>query len=209
MKPESISAVAPSVPPWKALAGLISETRTALRLTALLPLYGLLRKLYQTRNIKGQDPYLQVISLVQCLGYMFFQATENVAFLADKRVISRRWIDKRGGSAKWYLWSSRGWLTGVSCDILALARKAVIEQGKRSSLGGKEGSEVEKERQQQFDESWYRELLVASCWLPLSLHGSLDGGLKGVNMGAVGFLGLIAGARGSAAQWAKTEPSAT
>jgi Peroxisomal biogenesis factor 11 (PEX11) len=196
--------------PFKTLGTLISETRTVLRLTALLPLYAWLRQLCVDNE--SQDSYLRIISLTQCFSYIIFQFLENVAFLSDRGVVSQKWLAKRGRSAKWWLWSSRAWFAGVSCDFLILFRKALIEQQRRSKakLGKTEvekEEEKEEESEQSFDRRWWSEMFVASCWLPLSLHYSLRDGLRGMNPGAVGLLGFMAGMQSFAALWARTESS--
>ena len=188
--------------PFQTLGTLISETRTALRLTALLPLYAWLRELLVDKD--RQDIYLRAISITQCLSYIFFQFLENVAFLSDRGVLPRNWLAKRGGSAKWWLWSCRAWFAGVLCDFLILFRKALIEQQRRNKVRHTK-TEAEDDSEQSFDRQWWSELLVASCWLPLSLHYSLQDGLKGMTTGAVGFLGLMAGMQNFAAQWAGTD----
>lgn len=196
-----------SPPPtsWKAFGSLISETRTTLRLTALLPLYAWLRELLADN--RRQDRYLRAISLTQCISYIVYQFTENVAFLADQGVVSRAWLEKRGGSGSWWKWSNRAWLAGVSCDFLRLFRKALIERKKRLSLGqrSEEKTEGEREKQEAVERMWWSELFIASCWFPLCLHYSLQDGLKGVNTGVVGLLGFLAGAQSLMGQWAKTE----
>jgi Peroxisomal biogenesis factor 11 (PEX11) len=193
--------------PLQRLGSLISETRTTLRLTALLPLYAWLRQLLGDTG--SQDRYLRIISLIQCISYIIYQFTENVAFLTDHGIIPRKWLGKRAGSGKWWLWSSRAWLAGVSCDFLKLFREALIERAKRAALTRPEEGKTnaETERQLELDRAWWNELFVAGCWLPLCLHYSLEGGLKGVNNGVVGLLGFMAGAQSFMAQWAKTQPT--
>ncbi len=187
------------------LGSRISEVRILLRLTALLPLYTWLRELLADKKTK--DRYLRTISLFQCVSYVVYQLTENVAFLVDQGIISRKWLQKRGGSAKWWLWSSRAWLAGVFCDFLRLFREALIERERRIAARktGEGKTEAELEKQHSIDRVWWSEMFVASCWFPLCLHYSLHDGLKGVNSGVVGLLGFMAGAQSLMAQWAKTE----
>ena len=141
------------------------------------------------------------------MSYIVYQFTENVAFLMDHGIISRKWLGRRAGSGKWWLWSSRAWLAGVFCDFLRLFREALIEREQRATLTRTEEgkTDADAERQREIDRTWWNELFVASCWLPLCLHYSLEGGLKGVNNGVVGLLGFMAGAQSFMAQWAKTQ----
>ncbi|ERF71945.1 hypothetical protein EPUS_06504 [Endocarpon pusillum Z07020] len=200
-----LQGIPPSATPFGTLASLISDTRITLRLTALLPLYVWLRKL--VNNNGRQDRSLRAIALAQCISYIIFQFTENVVFLADRGIVSRKWLEKRGGSAKWWLWSSRAWLIGVCCDLLRLFREAVIdpENGVLLRRTRKGRMETEIEKQQKADRMWWSEVFVASCWLPVCLHYSLQNGLKGVNSGVIGLLGFMAGAQSFMAQWAKTK----
>lgn len=189
--------------PFRTLGTLVSDTRTVLRLTALLPLYAWLRELLIDKD--GQDRYLRFISLAQCLSYIVFQFTENVAFLSDRGVVPQKWLAKRGGSARWWLWSSRAWLAGVSCDFLILFRKALVKQQRRKRVRYAKVEAEDEESEQSFDQKWWSEMFVASCWLPLSLHYSVQGGLRGMSTGAVGLLGFMAGMQNFAAQWARTK----
>ena len=190
--------------PFQTLGTLISDARTVLRLTALLPLYAWLRDLLADND--NQDSYLRIISQIQCLSYIIFQLLENVAFLSDRGVIPSKWLAKGGGSTKLWLWSSRAWVAGVSCEFLILFRKALIEQNRRNIANlAKTDAEEEEHSKQSFDRRWWSEMFVASCWLPLSLHYSLRDGLRGMSTGAVGLLGFMAGMQSFAAQWARTE----
>ena len=191
--------------PLGTLASLISDTRITLRLTAILPLYTWLREL--VADNRRQDQYLRTISYIQCMSYIIYQLTENVAFLTDRGIVSRRWLERTGGSAKWWLWSSRAWLIGVCCDFLRLCREALNERQRRlvARQARKENTEAETSKQQEIDRTWWTNMFIASCWLPLCLHYSLQNGLKGVNNGVIGLLGFMAAAQSFMAQWAKTE----
>ena len=185
--------------PLGTLGKVISEARITLRLTALLPLYIWLRELLVDN--KKQDQCLKAISLTQCISYIIYQSTENVAFLADQGIISQKWLEKSGGSPRLWLWSNRAWLAGVSCDFLRLFRQGAViarqtEQGR---------TEAEIEEQRLISRMWWSEMFVASCWFPVCLHYSLQNGLEGVNSGVVGLLGFLASARNFTTQWASTE----
>jgi Peroxisomal biogenesis factor 11 (PEX11) len=190
--------------PFKALGSLLSETRTTLRLTSLLPLYVWLRAIIVNKD--RQDRYLRAISLAQCISYVIFQFCENIAFLVDHGVISRRSLKRGGGSAKWWLISNRAWLAGVSCDFFRLARQAFLERDRRKEARRTKGeaTAAEIEDQQAAERNWWSELFVASCWFPLCLHYSFQNGLKGVNGGVVGLLGFSAGLQSFLEQWAST-----
>jgi Peroxisomal biogenesis factor 11 (PEX11) len=202
---QSSKNVPQTAAPLDKFGRLISDTRTTLRLTALLPLYTWLRELLAVN--RRQDEYLRAIALTQCISYIFYQFTENVAYLADRGVVPQKWVAKRGGSANWWIWSNRAWLAGVSCDYLRLFREALIERERRTAArkDGKASTEDDMEKQHSIDSIWWSEIFVASCWFPLCLHYSLHNGLKGVNSGVVGLLGSMAGAQSFFAHWANTK----
>jgi Peroxisomal biogenesis factor 11 (PEX11) len=141
------------------------------------------------------------------MSYIIYQFTENVAFLADRGVLSQDWLKRKGGSARWWLWSNRAWLVGVSCDFMKLFREAFIERERRVVVRQTcvVKTEAETEKEQEIDRLWWSELFVAGCWLPLCLHYNLQDGLKGVNSGVIGLLGFLAGTQSFMAQWAKTQ----
>jgi hypothetical protein len=177
------------------LGALISDTRTTLRLTGLIPLYIWLRSL--TSKKTDMDPALHRVALLQCCAYIGFQALENVYHLGGKGVLPLSVIEKRGGVAKWVAWSCRAWLVGVASDFLRLWREAELEKENR---GSKTAAEKES-----FDRKWWNEFLVAAYWMPVAVHYSLyPEGLGFMNTGLVGFFGLMAGLNNFRSQWAAT-----
>ncbi|ETI20728.1 hypothetical protein G647_07070 [Cladophialophora carrionii CBS 160.54] len=179
------------------LGALISDTRTSLRLTGLIPLYIWLKTLLSKKSSKEMDPALHRIALVQCAGYLGFQAMENVYHLAGKGVVPLTVVEKRGGVAKWVAWSCRAWTVGVASDFLRLWREAEINKEKRQSQSAQE--------QEDFDRKWWNEFMVAAYWMPVAIHYSLyPAGIPGMNTGLVGFFGLMAGLNNFRNQWAAT-----
>ncbi|KIW63640.1 hypothetical protein PV04_08625 [Phialophora macrospora] len=177
------------------LGALISDTRTSLRLTGLIPLYIWLKTLLSKKASKDMDPALHRIALVQCAGYLGFQALENVYHLAGKGVVPVTFLEKRGGVAKWVAWSCRAWTVGVASDFLRLWREAQLNKEKRQSA----------KEQEDFDRKWWTEFMVAAYWMPVAVHYSLfPAGIPGMNNGLVGFFGLMAGLNNFKSQWAAT-----
>lgn len=75
------------------------------------------------------------------------------------------------------------------------------------SQGGKHGAEDAKnvtEEDASVDKKWWSQLFVASSWLPMAVHYSVEGGI-GLNLGIVGLLGVMAGAETFRAQWEATK----
>ncbi|KAF2714624.1 hypothetical protein K504DRAFT_395156 [Pleomassaria siparia CBS 279.74] len=202
-----------AVPAIATLAGILSRTRTTLRLFGLFPLYTWLRTLLAGPKV-GTDPVLHRIALLQASSYFTYQALENISFLADNGIVSTKVISflNRGDSttARVYLWAYRAWLGGVSCDLLRLAREAQLE-GKRRATRQKmrdEGRAVavyQDEEDAKVDAKWWTDLMIASAWLPMAMHfSSATGGLPGWNLGWMGVCGLVAGSTRSKALWEST-----
>ncbi|KIX08369.1 uncharacterized protein Z518_03025 [Rhinocladiella mackenziei CBS 650.93] len=177
------------------LGSLVSDTRTTLRLTGLLPLYIWYKTLLSKKASKDMDPTLHRVALLQCSAYIAFQALENIYHLGGKGVLPMSIIEKRGGIAKWVAWSCRAWLVGVASDFLRLWREAEIEKTKTKTAKEKED----------YDRKWWNEFMVAAYWMPVAIHYSLyPDGVKGMNTGLVGFFGLMAGLNNFRSQWAST-----
>lgn len=182
------SAAAAGVPltPLIPLALAISDLRTTLRLTGLIPLYVLLKSLIRS---KEPDRITYIIKLAQCLSYIGFQAIENVYHLTNKTVIASSWTNARfarlGGQSKLVTWSCRAWLAGITCDFLRLAREAQLsrQNGTYEKLNAEEKREV--------DRKWWSEALVATSWYPMAVHYSVEGGI-GLNLGMIGCCGFFA-----------------
>ncbi|KAL8712172.1 MAG: hypothetical protein Q9220_003606 [cf. Caloplaca sp. 1 TL-2023] len=96
-----------------ALAALLSETRTTLRLFGLIPLYCSLAS-FLSPHQPQQDPILRCLAALNIFFGLLFQVCENVAFLSEKGVVrgvNRKWREKL------WRWSSRGWMGCVGCDL--------------------------------------------------------------------------------------------
>lgn len=202
-----------TVPPIAALAVLISKARTTLRLFGLFPLYAWLRTLLAGPK-PGADAVLHRIATLQASSYFMYQALENVCLLADSGVVAPSVIAaiNRGDSktARVYLWAYRGWLAGVSCDFLRLAREWQLESQRRSvrkqmQSEGKAVAEYQDEEDSKFDKKWWTDLMIASAWFPMAFHfSSSTGGIPGWNLGFMGASGIIAGGTRFRALWAST-----
>lgn len=186
-----------------ALATLLSQTRTTLRLFGLLPMYAWLRQLMQGPK-PGQDQILYTTSLTQCTLYITFQFLENVALLTDKDVLpssyTTRWhATGPSKTAKMYLWAYRAWMAGFCCDFVRLAREAQLTRQKRDEKGV-----ATTEQEKEVDQKWWSELVVPMSWFPVGAQFSTVGGLPGFNLGIMGLCGMVAGLGRTSALWAAT-----
>ena len=191
-------ALAPAAPTsfLTPLGAMISDTRTTLRLTGLLPLYIWYRTLLSNKS-KDMDPALHRVALIQSSGYIGFQLLENLYHLVGKGVLPASIVEKRGGAAKWVAWSCRAWLVGVASDFLRLWRESVIESEKAGSKSAKE--------KEDFNRKWWNEFMTAVYWMPVAVHYSLyPTGVPGMNTGIVGLCGMMAGLNNFRNQWAAT-----
>ncbi|OAL70472.1 hypothetical protein A7D00_5438 [Trichophyton violaceum] len=208
------AAAASSHPHLLALASLVSETRTSLRLLGLLPLWAWGSSTYKS---PPADPVLRAIAYGQVLACVLFQLLENVAFLASKGVLSKRAVERWGSLSKWSIWSVRAWLVHVLLEFVRLARESQIAaaaEGQKSQAGAKKDiGEAEKGVREKTKEeavkmaakfkAWRKSMVNNLAWLPLCLHWSVDGGI-GVPASLEGVLSLTAGAWGIHDLWLST-----
>ncbi|EGD97488.1 hypothetical protein TESG_04896 [Trichophyton tonsurans CBS 112818] len=208
------AAAASSHPHLLALASLVSETRTSLRLLGLLPLWAWGSSTYKS---PPADPVLRAIAYGQVLACVLFQLLENVAFLASKGVLSKRAVERWGSLSKWSIWSVRAWLVHVLLEFVRLAREnqiAAAAEGQKSQASAKKDiGEAEKGVREKTKEeavkmaanvkAWRKSMVNNLAWLPLCLHWSVDGGI-GVPASLVGVLSLTAGAWGIHDLWLST-----
>lgn len=191
-------------PPLLALASLISETRTALRLLGLIPLWE-----WGSATVKSPptDPVLRSVAFAQVFVNVVYQFMENVAFLASKGVISQRFLQRWGGVGKWYIWSTRAWLGHVVLEFVrlwrerALARKhrrfQVLESHAEKTMEQDRAAEALRTR------AWRKSLLNNLGWFPLCVHWSLEKG-AGVPDNMIGLISFIANAWKVADLWRAT-----
>ncbi|KAL9094540.1 MAG: hypothetical protein Q9165_003099 [Trypethelium subeluteriae] len=217
-KPPPTHSTVAAISPLLNLASLISKTRTNLRLLGLPALYASLRALLTKPSGPADDALLHRITVTQLFGYFAFQLLENIYVLVEAGVLPKSFLDRfsRGGKAdvgRVMLWSCRAWLVGVSCDLLRVLREAVLMRRRREVAGSGDGqgdarANIEKAGKREVDEEnakWWRELIVPVSWLPVAVHYSLEGGVPGMNMGIMGFCGMIAGIGKTQALWTATK----
>ncbi|RMZ75255.1 hypothetical protein DV738_g5569, partial [Chaetothyriales sp. CBS 135597] len=198
-EPKAAASLQPSSTFLNPLGALLSDTRTTLRLTGLLPLSVLLRSLLDKNSPRRADPVAYKIALVQCLSFIGFQLLENVGHLTRKGVIPASFIANRGGEGAWAQWSCRSWLLGILTDFLRLAREAQVNQQK------KEKGQITAQEQKAFEATWWAGLRTSLAWLPMALHYSLDGGLPFMNPGLIALSGFLAYRGNFNNAWAATK----
>ncbi|KIW80010.1 hypothetical protein Z517_06625 [Fonsecaea pedrosoi CBS 271.37] len=236
----AVAAIAATAPPvltsLASLASLISDWRKSQRLTGLIPLYTRLRLLMSTTNpaIQALDPVLRGLFFVQCHAYIVFQAVENLCHLQSKGLLpasASSLVERRGGFARWAVWSYRAWCLGVVTNFLRLAREADLvrrregrrrrrrsnrqsthrhgEGGGEPDGDGHEEGEGDGEEGEAATEEFYRkfwnEILISACWFPIALHISLPPkGIRGMNQGISSTLSLVATVMGLRSHWRAT-----
>lgn len=190
-----------------ALGGVLSSTRTTLRLFGLFPMYAWLRQLSHGPK-PGQDQVLYSTACTQAMLYFTFQFLENVAYLTDNKVLpasyTNRWTASNGGkTAKIYLWAYRAWMGGVLCDFVRLFREAQLEREKRAQRSGITDVNT-REEDEKTDAKWWSALIVPTAWIPVATQFSVEGGIPGFNLGIMGACGAIAGLGRTAELWNAT-----
>lgn len=226
------------VPPTQSsiyqLANLITEFRTTLRLTYLIPLFAQLQPLLSSspsttsQSPRHPDPHSHFLTLLTTITYILYQLTENLAHLADHRlflgplttIIPQQHIVTQapGTSNLWFL-SNRLWHAGVTLDLVRAARALYLSRrpanptAAAATTSSQTAQIQEADRDEKVNPSidlatttspnpnptaltdstqFHTDLLVATCWWPLTLHWSLRSGLRGIDDLAIGILGTLA-----------------
>ncbi|KAA8648130.1 hypothetical protein EYZ11_002695 [Aspergillus tanneri] len=181
-----------------ALSSLMSETRYTIRLLGLIPLWT-----WGSATIKSppSDRVMYTLTLLQVFVNVIYQALENGAYLASKGIISKRFIDRWGGPAKWDLWSIRAWFGHIFLQFFVLWRKRVWLKKKMAdpSTETKESQDVVRAEMR----AWKKSLVNNVCWAPVCLHWCFENGI-GFPNNLTGLVSFMAGAWGVADMWAAT-----
>lgn len=203
MKP----APAGSKSKFAALSSLASETRYNLRLFGLIPLW-----IWGSETLRSPpaDPVIRILTILQVISNVIYQFLENVAHLASKGVISRKFVDKYGGPAKWEIWSTRGWFGHIFFEFFVLWRQHVLRKrrvaAQRAAAGATESKETKAEDAEALRleiRSWRKTLVNNTFWAPLCLHWCFEKGI-GIPDHLVGIISLGAGIWGLCDSWAAT-----
>jgi hypothetical protein len=199
---------APSGSKWAALSSLASETRYNIRLFGLLPLW-----IWGSETLKNPptDPIIYSLTMLQVVSNVIYQLLENVAYLASKNVLSKKFVDKYGGIDKWYIWSTRGWFGHIFFEFFVLWRQHILRKrrvaAQREAAGSIETKEEikaeEKEALRLEIRSWRKSLVNNTIWAPLCLHWCLEKGI-GIPESLTGLISFMAGAWSLHDQWAAT-----
>lgn len=197
-----------------AACNLLTETRTTLRLLNLLPMTLGLRRLLTSSSAgtgtDSEDPILHTLSVTQLASYTIYQLLENTAYLTDRGILPRsrllRTTGPVGSTGPLYLLACRAWLLAVSLDFAKLYRSAALERTRRrdARAGYPHAKKLSEGEEAEWERRWWSTLLRAGCWVPLAVHFSVPGGLRGVNRGVIGVLGGLAGWEGVVAGWEAT-----
>ncbi|EAU29483.1 hypothetical protein ATEG_10034 [Aspergillus terreus NIH2624] len=182
-----------------ALSALMSETRYALRLLGLVPLWT-----WGSATLRNppKDRVLYALTMLQVVSNMAYQALENGGFLAAKGVVSKKFIDRWGGIDKWYLWSIRAWFGHIFLQFFVLWRQFVLRQRAAAATGEKSAAEKEAEVKAEV-RAWRKALVNNVCWAPLCLHWCFEKGI-GFPDSLSGVVSFMAGAWGVYDLWAAT-----
>ncbi|KAJ5690654.1 hypothetical protein N7462_005046 [Penicillium macrosclerotiorum] len=192
---------------WEALSNLASETRYNLRLFGLLPLW-----VWGSATLKSPpaDPVIHALTLLQVFSNVIYQLLENVAYLASKGVVSKRFVDRYGGIDKWYIWSTRGWFGHIFFEFFVLWRQHVLRKrriaAQKAAANNIETKETKTEEIQELRmevRSWRKSLLNNTIWAPLCIHWCLEKGI-GIPESLTGLISFMAGAWSLHDHWAAT-----
>ncbi|KAJ6184002.1 peroxin-11C Pex11C-Penicillium chrysogenum [Penicillium mononematosum] len=192
---------------FAALCSLASETRYNLRLFGLLPLW-----IWGAETLKSPpaDPILHALTVLQVISNVIYQLLENVGYLASKGVVSKRFVDKYGGVAKWDIWSTRGWFGHIFFQFFVLWRQSVLRRQRLAAQRAAAGTVETKETKAEDSEAlrleiraWRKSLVNNVFWAPLCLHWCFEKGI-GIPDSMVGIISFCAGAWSLHDCWAGT-----
>jgi Peroxisomal biogenesis factor 11 (PEX11) len=141
---------------------------------------------------------------------VIYQLLENVAYLAQKGVVSKKWIEKYGGVDRWYIWSTRGWFGHIFFEWFVLWREHVLRKrrmaAKRAAANNVETKDLKVEEAEEVRKevrSWKKSLVNNTIWAPLCIHWCLEKGI-GIPENLIGVISFMAGAWGLRDSWAAT-----
>lgn len=188
---------APSGSKFAALSSIASETRYNLRLFGLLPLW-----IWGSETLKSPpaDPVIHALTVLQVISNVVYQLLENVAYLASRGVISKRWVEKYGSIDDWYIWSTRGWFGHIFLQFFVLWRQHVLR--KRRVAAQRAASVALETKETKADDSdelrkeiraWRKSLVNNAIWAPLCIHWCFEKGI-GIPDHLHGLISFMAGA---------------
>ncbi|KAI1102809.1 hypothetical protein F4804DRAFT_342906 [Jackrogersella minutella] len=193
----------------RAFSGMLSETRTFMRLWGLLNMYFWLRRLVVARRAKTEkddgaqtkeDKIETAVSWLQLGTCIVFQALENGAFLSSKGVLG--WAPATQRKAG--LWSARFWAAFVGVEVGRLfyeSHKRGLRSREEKFAGGKTAAQVQRDENEWAD-AWKKSVARNLAWAPLTVHWSLEQGLLGEM--AIGALASIPGVIQMRDLWRRT-----
>ncbi|CAI7632981.1 unnamed protein product [Penicillium glandicola] len=192
---------------FQALASLTSETRYNLRLFGLLPLW-----IWGAETLKSPpaDPILHALTVLQIISNVIYQFLENVGYLASKGIVSKRFVEKYGGLAKWDIWSNRGWFGHIFFQFFVLWRQSVLRRQRLTAQRAAAGTIENKETKAEDNEAlrleiraWRKSMVNNVFWAPLCLHWCVEKGI-GIPDSLTGLISFCAGAWSLHDCWAGT-----
>lgn len=204
---------APTGSKFAALSSLASETRYNLRLFGLLPLW-----IWGSETLKSPpaDPIMHALTILQIISNVVYQLLENIAYLASKGVISKRFVEKYGSINRWYIWSTRGWFGHIFLQFFVLWREHVLRKrhmaaqctasaasATSATIETKGEKAVDREELQAEIRAWRKSLVNNTIWAPLCIHWCFENGI-GIPNYFHGPISFMAGAWSLYDLWAAT-----
>lgn len=197
--PKLASILAQTSVSSKALADIISDYRTFMRLWGLLGIYAWGKSVYLD---PPTDRTLKRVAYAQVAVNTVYQIYENLAYLGSHGVIRR--AEARIGQD--WLVSSRCWAIHIALDLVRLYRTRVLWDREAEEVAEKGGEinvrELRAKRRTEI-ERWWKALASNVCYAPMAVHYSVPGGF--LSDGACGALGIMAAGAGFRQLWASTK----
>lgn len=185
----------------RAISALLTEARTFMRLWGLLGMYTGAKRLIAREMALRRDPSAaaaghnnvdRVVAWTQLALGVTFQALENAAYLAQKKVLHL----SPATQMKAIVWSTRFWAASVGVEL----GKLLVEKVRRENAARATGED--EKAVAAWREQWNSAFLRNLAWAPLTVHWSLEKGL--LNEMMIGALATIPGVISMSKLWKET-----
>ncbi|KAF1815353.1 hypothetical protein P152DRAFT_183035 [Eremomyces bilateralis CBS 781.70] len=139
---------------------------------------------------------IRTIVWMQISACVAFQALENVGYLAQHGIIKL----EPATTGKLFKWSSRGWCTHLTLELVRLWKTSQLTKQKRKDLAYSAAWEQE-------DDAWWKKLTTTSAWAPVALNFSVAPSYMFLNELGLGLCGGTASAVSVRELWKKSAPA--
>ncbi|KAJ1867578.1 hypothetical protein LPJ78_000813 [Coemansia sp. RSA 989] len=173
------------------LSGLVADYRIMIRLVGLAPMTQFIRYCEQTQ---APTRTLQWLDRIMNLSMVCYYPLEHIYWLGAHRIIplSEKLVDDAG------YWSCRFWAIWIALQFVHLGEEYRVIKSRRQKIHTR-GKVDAAQMQQELDavdadaKSWWIQLLINTCYFPLTMHWSIRGStFPEVAVGCFGTVAALA-----------------